>query len=36
MALHYVLLFPCGDMGWHWGLELIDSRQVRKMLRLSQ
>ena len=36
MALHYVLLFPNGDMGWHWGLELLDSRQVRKKLRLSQ
>ena len=36
MALHYGLLFPCGDMGWHWGLELVDSRQVHKMLRLSQ
>ena len=28
MALHYVLLFPHGDMGWHWGLELLDSREV--------
>lgn len=36
MALHYVLLFPYGNPGWHWGLELLDSRQVRKKLRLSQ
>ena len=36
MALHYVLLFPHGDLGWHWGLELLDPRQVRKKLRLSQ
>ena len=20
MLLHYVLLFPYGDTGWHWGL----------------
>ena len=35
MPLHYVLLFPQGDFGWHWGLELLDARQVRKKLRLS-
>ncbi|KAG1386809.1 hypothetical protein G6F59_016682 [Rhizopus arrhizus] len=22
MPLHYVLLFPRGDYGWHWGLRL--------------
>ena len=22
MALHYVLLFPHGDVGWHWGMQL--------------
>ena len=22
MPLHYVLLFPHGDRGWHWGLQL--------------
>ena len=36
MPLHYVLLFPQGDLGWHWGLELADARQVRKKLRLDQ
>ena len=36
MALDYVLLFPYGDMGWYWGLELLDSREVCKKLRLSQ
>ena len=36
MPLHYVLLFPQGDLGWHWRLELADARQVRKKLRLSQ
>ena len=25
MPLHYVLLFPRGDTGWHWGLRLRDS-----------
>ena len=24
MALHYVLLFPHGDPGWHWGMQLLD------------
>ena len=24
MPLHYVLLFPYGDLGWHWGLRLLD------------
>ena len=36
MTLHYILLFPNSDMSWHWGLELLDSRQVGKKLRLSQ
>ena len=22
MPLHYVLFFPCGDLGWHWALTL--------------
>jgi hypothetical protein len=25
MPLHYVLLFPRGDTGWHWGLQLRNS-----------
>jgi len=25
MPLHYVLLFPHGELGWHWGLELQNS-----------
>ena len=24
MALHYVLLFPHGNPGWHWGIKLLD------------
>ena len=24
MPLHYVLFFPCGDLGWHWALTLQD------------
>ena len=24
MPLHYVLLFPYGDRGWNWGLQLRD------------
>ncbi|SAM01867.1 hypothetical protein [Absidia glauca] len=24
MPLHYTLLFPMGDLGWHWGLRLAD------------
>lgn len=34
MSLHYVLLFPQGDPGWHWGLEL--KSQTRKRKRLDQ
>jgi hypothetical protein len=36
MPLHYVLLFPNGDVGWHWGLSLRNDLQARKNLRLSQ
>lgn len=36
MPLHYVLLFPNGDLGWHWSLQLRNEMQVRKNLRLSQ
>ena len=31
MSLHYVLLFPHGDKGWHWGLQInANSRQQIK------
>ena len=36
MPLHYVLLFPRGDTGWHWGLQLRNSNQARQRDRLSQ
>ncbi|KAH8144449.1 uncharacterized protein LAJ45_11579 [Morchella importuna] len=36
MPLHYVLLFPNGENGWHWGLRLRDELNRRKNLRLQQ
>ena len=36
MPLHYVLLFPKGDLGWHYGMELGDRRNVRSEFRLGQ
>ena len=30
IPLHYVLLFPRGDTGWHQGLQLRDSNQARQ------
>lgn len=30
MPLHYVLLFPCGDLGWHWAFRLHDPNNSRK------
>lgn len=36
MPLHYVLLFPCGDYGWHYGLRLHQDRQERIRTRLEQ
>lgn len=35
MLLHYVLFFPCGDLGWHWALTLQDSENKRKNLRIT-
>lgn len=32
MLLHYVLLFPHGDPGWHWGLELRSQTRERNCL----
>ena len=31
LPLHYVLLFPCGDQGWHWNLIL--QHQNNNLLR---
>ena len=36
MPLHYVLLFPYGDYGWHYGLTLRNRKGNRKSLRLEQ
>ena len=36
MPLYYVLLFPRGDPGWHWGLRLRNSNRARQMDRLTQ
>ena len=30
MPLYYILLFPHGDTGWYWGLQLCDSNQARQ------
>ncbi|RMZ76301.1 hypothetical protein DV736_g6706, partial [Chaetothyriales sp. CBS 134916] len=35
MPLHYVLLFPYGDLGWHYGMQLHGNRQ-RDRLTLRQ
>jgi hypothetical protein len=36
MPLHYVLLFPHGDLGWHYDLQLHDRAHTRKQTRLEQ
>jgi hypothetical protein len=36
MPLHYVLLFPHGDYGWHFGLSLRNLHGTRKNTRLEQ
>lgn len=36
MPLHYVLLFPSGEYGWHYGMQLRDARQTRQRTRLEQ
>jgi hypothetical protein len=36
MPLHYVLLFPHGDPGWHYGLQLRNSEGTRQRTRLEQ
>src|SRR5207237_210596 len=36
MPLHYVLFFPKGESGYHWGLQLVDHGGQRKNTRLAQ
>lgn len=36
MPLHYVLLFPCGDYGWHYDLRLREGHGERVRPRLEQ
>jgi hypothetical protein len=36
MPLHYVLLFPFGEPGWHWRLELQNQNGERSRTRLGQ
>lgn len=36
MPLHYVLLFPRGDYGWHYELQLREGQRARQRLRLEQ
>lgn len=36
MPLHYVLLFPRGDLGFHWDLKLNAVSRERERLRMSQ
>lgn len=36
MPLHYVLLFPYGEHGWHWSIELANRRRHRQNLRFAQ
>jgi len=36
MPLHYVLSFPKGESGYHWGLQLVDNGGQRKNTRLAQ
>ena len=36
MPLHYVLLFPYGEYGWHYGIELRDAHRVRQRTRFEQ
>jgi len=36
MPLHYVLLFPSGQLGWHWALQLQNQNGRRQITRLSQ
>jgi hypothetical protein len=36
MPLHYVILFPRGELGWHWGHELRNPGGMRQNSRMPQ
>jgi len=36
LPLHYTLMFPAGELGWHWAMELANSTGIRQRLRLPQ
>jgi hypothetical protein len=36
MPLHYVLLFPYGEYGWHYQMDLRDQHHARRRTRLEQ
>ena len=36
LPLHYVVMFPRGETGWHWGLELNNEAGQRQRLRVGQ
>ena len=36
MLLHYVLLFPYGNCGWHWGIQLCSDSCTHQHDRLPQ
>ena len=36
LPLHYVLLFPYGEPGWHWGRQLQNQEGNRQNTRMSQ
>jgi len=36
LPLHYVLLFPYGEPGWHWARTLLNEDGNRQNLRMSQ
>jgi len=36
LPLHYVLLFPYGEPGWHWGRQLRNQEGNRQNTRMSQ
>jgi len=36
LPLHYVIMFPRGETGWHWALELNNPHGERQRLRLGQ
>jgi len=36
LPLHYVIMFPRGETGWHWALELNNPHGERQRLQLGQ